>query len=31
LSGRTMGEFNKKYQGKADSKIVSEIIKKVVG
>lgn len=31
LSGKTMGEFNKKYQGKADSKRVSEIIKKVVG
>jgi hypothetical protein len=30
LSGKTMGEFNKKYQGKADSKRVSEIIKKVV-
>jgi hypothetical protein len=25
-----MGEFNKKYQGMADSKRVSEIIKKVV-
>lgn len=30
LSGKTMGEFNKKYQGMADSKRVSEIIKKVV-
>lgn len=30
LSGKTMGEFNKKYQGRADSKRVSEIIKKVV-
>lgn len=30
LSGKTMGEFNKRYQGRADSKRVSEIIKKVV-
>lgn len=30
LSGKTMGEFNKKYQGRADSKRVSEIIKKVI-
>ena len=30
LSGKTMGEFNKKYQGKADSKRVLDVIKKVV-
>lgn len=30
LVGKTMGEFNKKYQGKADSKKVMELIKKVV-
>jgi uncharacterized protein YqeY len=30
LSGKTMGEFNKKYQGKADSKRVLEVIKKII-
>lgn len=30
LTGKTMGEFNKKYQGKADSKIVLDIIKKII-
>ena len=31
LVGRTMGEFNKKYNGRADSKLVSTIINKIVG
>jgi uncharacterized protein YqeY len=31
LIGRTTGEFNKNYQGRADSKVVSSIINKVVG
>lgn len=30
LMGQTMGMFNKTYQGRADSKRVSEIIKKVI-
>jgi uncharacterized protein YqeY len=30
LSGKTMGEFNKKHQGKADSKRVLEVIKKFI-
>lgn len=30
LVGQTMGMFNKKYQGRADSKVVSEIIKKLI-
>jgi uncharacterized protein YqeY len=31
LVGKTMGEFNKNYQGRADLKLVSSIINKVVG
>jgi uncharacterized protein YqeY len=31
LVGQTMGAFNKKYQGRADAKVVSEIIKGVLG
>jgi uncharacterized protein YqeY len=31
LAGKTMGAFNKKYQGRADAKVVSEIIKGVLG
>jgi uncharacterized protein YqeY len=30
LTGQTMGMFNKTYQGRADSKVVSEIIKKLI-
>ncbi len=30
LTGQTMGMFNKTYQGRADSKLVSEIIKRVI-
>jgi uncharacterized protein len=31
LIGKTMGEFNKNYQGRADLKVVSSIINKVIG
>jgi uncharacterized protein YqeY len=31
LIGKTMGTFNKNYQGRADLTVVSSIIKKVVG
>lgn len=31
LVGQTMGAFNKNYQGRADNKLVSEIIKRVAG
>jgi uncharacterized protein YqeY len=31
LIGKTMGVFNKNYQGRADNKLVSEVIKKVAG
>ncbi len=31
LVGKTMGTFNKNYQGRADLTIVSSIIKKIVG
>lgn len=31
LVGKTMGMFNKNHQGRADNKLVSEIIKKVIG
>lgn len=30
LQGKTMGAFNKKFPGQADSKLVMEIIKKVI-
>lgn len=30
LSGKTMGEFNKRHQGKADAKLVKNIIDKVI-
>lgn len=31
LVGQTMGAFNKNYQGRADNKLVSEVIKRVAG
>jgi uncharacterized protein YqeY len=30
LVGKTMGTFNKKHQGRADAKVVGEIIKRIV-
>lgn len=31
LVGQTMGTFNKNYQGRADNKLVSDVIKRVTG
>jgi uncharacterized protein YqeY len=31
LVGQTMGAFNKNYQGRADNKLVSDVIKRVAG